>query len=132
VIALSSTLGLMRLRYGARIEAIDGKLSAMTFEIFAGIAKLRAAAAEPRTFERWYAKVRRVPPLQFRQRPALQLRGGGALAAAAGRHHPGARPGMAALGRLRAHDGAFVAFHAAMLALLGGCPRPGLHRDRRG
>jgi len=56
VIALSSTLGLMRLRYGARIEAIDGKLSAMTFEIFAGIAKLRSAAAEPRTFERWYAK----------------------------------------------------------------------------
>src|SRR5258708_16159590 len=56
VIAVSTVLGLARLRVGPQIEALDGKLSAMQFEIFAGIAKLRAAAAEPRAFSQWYAR----------------------------------------------------------------------------
>ncbi len=42
VIAVSTAIGLARLRIGPRIEALDGKLSAMTFEIFAGIALPRA------------------------------------------------------------------------------------------
>jgi NHLM bacteriocin system ABC transporter ATP-binding protein len=53
VVAVSTVIGLMRLRVGPRIEALDGRLGAMTFELFAGIAKLRAAAAEPRAFRRW-------------------------------------------------------------------------------
>src|SRR5437868_3280387 len=51
VIAVSTAIGLARLRIGPRIEALDGKLSAMTFEIFSGIAKLRASAAESRAFQ---------------------------------------------------------------------------------
>ena len=56
VIGVSTLIGLARLRVGPRIEALDGKLSSMEFEIFSGIAKLRAGAAEPRALERWYAK----------------------------------------------------------------------------
>ena len=53
VVVLSTAIGVLRLRVGPRVEALDGRLAAMTFELFAGIAKLRAAAAEPRAFERW-------------------------------------------------------------------------------
>ena len=53
VVAVSTVIGLMRLRFGPRIEALDGRLAAMNYELFAGIAKLRAAAAEPRAFSRW-------------------------------------------------------------------------------
>jgi len=53
VVAVSTAAGLLRLRYGPRIEALDGALGAMTFELFAGVAKLRAAAAETRAFVRW-------------------------------------------------------------------------------
>ncbi|HYC37947.1 MAG TPA: ATP-binding cassette domain-containing protein [Usitatibacter sp.] len=56
VIAASTTFGLLRLKVGPRIEALDGRLGAMTFEIFAGIAKLRAAAAEARVFRAWYER----------------------------------------------------------------------------
>src|SRR5690606_11611809 len=56
VVAISATFGLLRLRIGPRIEAEDARLTAMTFELFAGIAKLRAAAAEPRVFRAWYAR----------------------------------------------------------------------------
>jgi len=52
-VAASALLGLARLRLGPRIEALDGRLAAITFELFAGIAKLRASAAENRAFERW-------------------------------------------------------------------------------
>ena len=56
VIAVSTLLGVARLKLGARIEALEGQLGSMTFEMFAGIAKLRASAAEPRAFHQWYAK----------------------------------------------------------------------------
>lgn len=55
---LSAALGIARLSLGRRIEAADGKLSAMSFEYFAGIAKLRAAAAESRAFSNWLARYR--------------------------------------------------------------------------
>ena len=50
-IAASAALGLARMRIGARIEALDGRLAAFTYELFAGISKLRASAAEDRAFE---------------------------------------------------------------------------------
>ena len=55
---LSTALGVARLSIGRRIEAADGKLSAMSFEYFAGNAKLRAAAAESRAFSNWLARYR--------------------------------------------------------------------------
>jgi NHLM bacteriocin system ABC transporter ATP-binding protein len=53
---LSVVLGIARLKLGRRIEAADGKLSAMSFEYFAGIAKLRAAAAESRAYANWLSR----------------------------------------------------------------------------
>jgi ATP-binding cassette subfamily C protein len=120
VIALSVTLGLMRLKVGPRIEALDGRLSAMTFEVFAGISKLRAAAAEPRVFAQWYAKYdeyRRAngdsAVLSNYETVALSLL------------QPAATILVLALawklsGDARMSTGDFVAFHAAMLALLAG------------
>jgi len=55
---LSVALGIARLSIGRRIAAADGKLSAMSFEYFAGIAKLRASAAESRAFSNWLARYR--------------------------------------------------------------------------
>jgi ATP-binding cassette subfamily C protein len=98
VIAVTVALGFLRLKIGPRIEALDGRLSAMTFEIFAGISKLRAAAAEPRVLHALVRALRRVPCRQPRERRAQQLRDRGAVAAAAGRHDPGAVPGVAARG----------------------------------
>ena len=120
VVAISSTLGVMRLRYGARIEALDGRLSAMTFEIFAGIPKLRAAAAEPRTFERWYAKYD-----EFRRSNLDSARLSNYEAVALSLLEPAATILVLALAwqltaGSRLTTGEFVAFHAAMLALLGG------------
>ncbi|HUP97362.1 MAG TPA: ATP-binding cassette domain-containing protein [Usitatibacter sp.] len=121
VIALSTTLGLMRLRIGPRIEALDGKLSAMTFELFAGIPKLRAAAAEPRVYERWYAKYH-----EFRNANGDSARLSNYESIALSLLQPAATILVLALawklaassGRMTTGD--FVAFHAALLALLGG------------
>ncbi len=55
VVAVSTVIGVLRLRVGPRVEALDGRLGGMTYELFAGIAKLRAAAAEPRAYARWRA-----------------------------------------------------------------------------
>ena len=55
---LSTVLGIARLSIGRRIEAADGKLSAMSYEYFAGIAKLRAAAAESRAYGNWLTRYR--------------------------------------------------------------------------
>ena len=120
VVAISSTLGLMRLRYGARIEALDGRLSAMTFEIFAGISKLRAAAAEPRTFERWYARYD-----EFRRSNFDSARLSNYESVALSLLQPLATILVLALAwqvgaSSRLSTGDFVAFHAAMLSLLGG------------
>ena len=122
VIAISTTLGLMRLKHGPRIEALDGRLSAMTFEIFAGISKLRAAAAEPRIFEQWYARYdefrdsnRASTVLSNHEAVALSLLQPAAtilVLALAWKLSSGAGAWMT--------TGAFVAFHAALFALLGG------------
>lgn len=63
---LSAALGVARLSLGRRIEAIDGRLSAMSYEYFAGIAKLRAAAAESRAFANWLARYREYRSLNRR------------------------------------------------------------------
>jgi ATP-binding cassette subfamily C protein len=55
---LSAALGFARISIGRKIQAADGKLSAMTFEYFAGIAKLRAAAAESRAYANWLGRYR--------------------------------------------------------------------------
>ena len=120
VVAISTTLGLLRLRVGPRVEALDGKLGAMTFELFAGIAKLRAAAAEARIFREWMRKyeafrdaTREAAVLSNREAVALSLL------------YPTATLVVLALAwKQLPHGGMstgdFVAFHTAMFALLGG------------
>jgi ATP-binding cassette subfamily C protein len=122
VIAVSVTLGLMRLKVGPRIEALDGRLSAMTFEIFAGIAKLRAAAAEPRVFRVWYEKYnayrdanRASAVLNNYETVALSL-----LQPAATILVLWLAWQLSTESATRLSTGDFVAFHAALFALLGG------------
>jgi ATP-binding cassette subfamily C protein len=112
----------MRLKIGPRIEALDGRLSAMTYEIFAGIAKLRAAAAEPRAFRQWYDKYnayrdanRESAVLNNHETVALSL-----LQPAATILVLWLAWKLAAEGATRLSTGDFVAFHAALFALLGG------------
>jgi ATP-binding cassette subfamily C protein len=121
VIASSVTAGLLRLRVGPRIEAMDGRLSAMTFEIFAGISKLRAAAAEPRAFSQWYAKYnafrdinRESAILSNYEAIALSLLQPAATILVL------ALAWQLSLGVTSMSTGTFVAFHAALFALLGG------------
>ncbi|MGE5615995.1 MAG: ABC transporter transmembrane domain-containing protein, partial [Bacillota bacterium] len=47
-VALSVGIGYVRVGLGRRIEALDGRIGALSFEYLSGIAKLRAGAAEPR------------------------------------------------------------------------------------
>ena len=122
VVAVSATFGLLRLKIGPRIEALDGRLGAMTFEIFAGIAKLRAAAAEPRMFAQWYARYdefrdvnRASARLSNHETVALSVLQPAAtiLVLALAWQLPSAN-GTAAMS-----TGTFVAFHAALFGLLG-------------
>ncbi len=119
-IVVSWRVGLARMRLGGTIEALDGRLAAATFELFGGIAKLRAAAAEGRAFARWsrrYAQFREASLASARLSnwetvlwslaPALATV---LVLAAAWRVVPS--------GRVTA--GTFVAFHTALFALLGG------------
>jgi ATP-binding cassette subfamily C protein len=122
VVAVSATLGFMRLRIGPRIEALDGKLSAMGYEVFSGIAKLRAAAAEGRVFGQWYAKYdayrdanRASTVLSNYETVALSL-----LQPAATILVLWLAWKLAADNATRLSTGDFVAFHAALFALLGG------------
>jgi NHLM bacteriocin system ABC transporter ATP-binding protein len=120
VVVISVIAGMLRLRIGPRIEALDGRLSAMTFEIFAGISKLRAAAAEPRAFAQWYVKYNEFRDAN-RESAILSNREAVALSLL----QPLATLVVLALAwRLSASatltTGTFVAFHAALFALLGG------------
>jgi NHLM bacteriocin system ABC transporter ATP-binding protein len=120
VVAMSTALGLARLRVGPRIEAMDGKLGAMQFEIFSGIAKLRAAAAEPRAFREWYAKYD-----AFRSLNGVSARLANWESVALNLLQPAATVLVLYLAwRLAPTSGMttgeFVAFHAALFALLGG------------
>jgi len=120
VVAVSTRLGLARARLGPRIEALDANVASLAFELFAGIAKLRAAAAEGRALERWsarYDELRRADTdsahLTNRETVLVSLLQPLATAlvlALAWR----------ALGGPRALTaGEFVGFHAAMFGLLG-------------
>ncbi|HSJ96140.1 MAG TPA: NHLP bacteriocin export ABC transporter permease/ATPase subunit [Myxococcota bacterium] len=120
VVALSTTLGLMRLKIGPRIEALDGSLSAMGYEIFSGIAKLRAAAAEPRVLRQWYARYG-----AFRSANGDSARLSNLEAVALSLLRPAATILVLALAwKLTSgaamSTGDFVAFHAALFGLLGG------------
>ncbi|QJR14053.1 ATP-binding cassette domain-containing protein [Usitatibacter palustris] len=55
-VAIPVAAGWARLLLARRIGKLDGELNALSFEYFTGIAKLRAAAAEPRAFGNWIAK----------------------------------------------------------------------------
>jgi ATP-binding cassette subfamily C protein len=122
VIAVSVTLGLMRLKVGPRIEALDGRVGAMTFEIFSGIAKLRAAAAEPRVFRQWYARYD-----EFRNANTASARLSNHETVALSVLQPAATILVLALAWQLASGGkagamttgSFVAFHAALFGLLG-------------
>ncbi len=120
VIGVSTLIGLARLRVGPRIEAMDGKLSAMQYEIFAGIAKLRAGAAEPRAFAQWYDRYH-----QFRDLNSVSARLSNWESVALNLLQPAATVLVLFLAwRLAPTSGMstghFVAFHAALFALLGG------------
>jgi ATP-binding cassette subfamily C protein len=120
VVAISTIVGLARLRVGPRIEAMDGKLGALQFEIFSGIAKLRAAAAEPRAFRQWYAKYD-----AFRSLNGVSARLSNWESVALNLLQPAATILVLYMAwRLAPTSGMttgeFVAFHAALFALLGG------------
>ncbi len=120
VAAISMLLGSARLRLGPRIEELDGRLSSLTFELFAGIAKLRAGAAEPRAFERWQAKYE-----AFRSANDASARLANWESVLLSLLRPAATVLVLALAwRLTANafltTGQFVAFHAALFSLLGG------------
>ena len=119
VIGISTLIGLARLRVGPRIEAMDGKLSALQFEIFAGIAKLRAGAAESRAFEQWYARYH-----HFRNLNRVSARLTNWESVALNLLQPAATILVLFLAWRLAptsnmSTGDFVAFHAALFALLG-------------
>jgi len=120
VVGVSVFFGLARLRVGPRLEAMDGKLSAMQFEVFSSIAKLRACAAEPRALERWYAKYD-----EFRTLNGVSARLANWESVALNLLQPAATILVLWLAwRLAAtvplSTGDFVAFHAALFSLLGG------------
>jgi NHLM bacteriocin system ABC transporter ATP-binding protein len=119
VVAVSTLLGLARLKLGPRIEALDGQLGALTYELFAGISKLRASAAEPRAFERWYA---RYDAFRNANRASARLENWETVALSM--LQPGATILVLWLAwrltpRAAMSTGDFVAFHAAMFGLLG-------------
>jgi ATP-binding cassette subfamily C protein len=119
-VAASTILGLARLKVGARIEALDGRLAAFTYEMFSGIAKLRAGAAEGRAFERWYARY-----AEYRDADAAGARIANREAIVMSLLQPLATALVLALawrlskGPAALSAGEFVAFHAALFGLLG-------------
>jgi ATP-binding cassette subfamily C protein len=120
VVGVSVLLGLARLRVGPRVEAMDGKLSAMQFELFSGIAKLRACAAEGRMLERWYSRYD-----EFRKLIGVSARLANWESVALNLLEPAATLLVLWLAwRLAAttplSTGHFVAFQAALFSLLGG------------
>ncbi len=120
---LSVALGFGRLAIGRRIEAADGRLSAMAFEVFAGIAKLRAAAAESRAFGNWSARRTQFGALNRASARLTNLE-----TAMLSILQPAAVTLVLWLAWRLAQDpaaraltvGEFVAFQAAMFGLLGG------------
>ena len=120
VAGVSAGVGMLRLRLGARIEALDGAVAAFTYELFAGVPKLRAAGAEPRAFERWYGKYD-----AYRDANAGAARLSNWEAVALGVLQPAATALVLYIawrlsGRVALTTGDFVAFHAAMFAMLAG------------
>ncbi|HEY2628059.1 MAG TPA: ATP-binding cassette domain-containing protein [Usitatibacter sp.] len=120
VVGISSLIGLARLRVGPQIEALDGKLSSMQFEIFSGVAKLRASAAEPRALDRWYEKYD-----EFRRLNGVGARLSNWESVGLNLLQPLATILVLWLAWREAATspmptGHFVAFHAALFSLLGG------------
>jgi len=121
--ACSVAIGIARVRVGRRIEAADGKLSSLSYETFAGIAKLRASAAESRAFLQWHKRYREFRALN-RESAHLSNLETAMLAIL----QPAAATLVLWLAWKLAQDtaarplsvGEFVAFQAAMFSLLGG------------
>ncbi|PWB65072.1 MAG: NHLP bacteriocin export ABC transporter permease/ATPase subunit [Betaproteobacteria bacterium] len=120
---LSAALGAARLSIGRRIEAADGKLSAMAFEYFSGIAKLRAAAAESRAYANWLSRYREFRDLNHRSASLSNLESvllailqpAAAILVLYLAWQLAQAPAARALS-----VGEFVAFQTAMFGLLGG------------
>ena len=121
--ACSVAIGVARVRVGRRIEAADGKLSSLSYETFAGIAKLRSCAAESRAFGQWERRYREFRALN-RESAHLSNLETAMLAVL----QPAAATLVLWLAWRLAQDpaakplsvGEFVAFQAAMFSLLGG------------
>ena len=126
-LALSVAIGLARVKLGRQIEALDGRIGSLSFEYLSGIAKLRAGAAEGRAFANWtrdYGERRKLNRasallanfetvvMTFLQPAATVLVLFLAWQLAQSPAGGAARGGLS--------TGSFVAFHAALFALLGG------------
>lgn len=118
-----AVIGVARIRVGRRIAEADGRLSSTTFELFTGIAKLRAAAAERRALGQWLG--------HYRSWRALALRGanlGNLEVAILALLQPMAIVAVLALAWKLAGEpearglpiGQFVAFQAALFGTIGG------------
>lgn len=123
-VAIPVAAGLARLRLGRRIEALDGTLGALSVEYLAGIAKLRAAAAEGRAFANYFAAYeerravnRRSTMLMNLESVALSLL---QPAAAILVFYLAWRLAERAPAGTAMSTGEFIAFQAALFALLGG------------
>jgi ATP-binding cassette subfamily C protein len=123
-IAIPVVLGIARLRLARKIGVIDLKLNALSFEYFNGIAKLRAAAAEPRAFGNWMSKYRELRVLNLKSAQlanhetlAMSLLQPSVAIAIYGLawHLMSEQP---AADRMPVGD--FIAFQTALFALLGG------------
>jgi NHLM bacteriocin system ABC transporter ATP-binding protein len=121
-IALSVGVGLARVRLGRRIEALDGRIGSLSFEYLSGIAKLRAGAAEARAFGNWTRDYRERREVNRKSAMLANFE-----SVVLGFLQPAAivlvllvtwqlltKPGAGV------STGGFVAFNAAMFALLGG------------
>jgi NHLM bacteriocin system ABC transporter ATP-binding protein len=122
-IAIPAAAGLARLKLGRRIEALDGRLNGLSVEYLAGIAKLRAAAAEGRAFANYFRSYEELRALNRRSTKWMNLE-----SVAMSLLQPAAailvfwlawqQAAGARIGRLSTGD--FIAFQAALFALLGG------------
>jgi ABC-type bacteriocin/lantibiotic exporter with double-glycine peptidase domain len=123
-VAVPAAAGLARLRLGRTIEAIDGRMNALSVEYLTGIAKLRAAAAESRAYGNYFVNYdehrrfnRRSVKLMNLEIVAMSLLQPAAAILIfwlAWKQAAAAAPGAAM------STGDFIAFQAALFALLGG------------
>jgi ATP-binding cassette subfamily C protein len=121
-IAIPAATGLARLKLGRRIEALDGRMNGLAVEYLAGIAKLRAAAAEGRAYANYFVAYDELRALNRRSTMLVNVE-----SVAMGLLQPAAAIVVfylawtfATRGDRTLSTGDFIAFQAALFALLVG------------